>query len=864
MAMRFVLAVIFFGLSFVEANILIESRDEQLANSAQTLLRVRVFNDSKDALQNVELRYFLSCKERPIILDKHHPQNLSAEIVTSGSECPFLKISIPLLFPGMYPDSGGMALGLHFSDWSGFKKEADFSEPESDSFQLTEKIVVYIGGEYVRGILRGTLSSASPISLRSGSEIPLGPGENVHFAWREVEGAGSYRLNVVSAKDSSVVLQEVTEKNRMDAVLDSGEYLWNVESSAYSKGSAFWTGKTIQFDNPPQRLRVLLDTSYVMSKTLDVVPRAARKDTKLLDVKWGEMAVAREWDRPHLEHEHYDEEEGFRCWAVGAQMLNHYYGGNITQDEIKLKFKNHFGIEKLNVLAANKILGAFLHSSQGALSVSLLSSVVRWTLNENSFLHEKNLAPSDKEVMEWINAGAPLYVWTHKHVMIIDAYRLSLSKRLDVRLLNTDNDGTVEWRTLRSVGLEGFVAVEVQGTVRMTDGRIHTDSDHDGLMDYDEIERFGTDPKNADSDGDGIKDKTEIFSYTIREKLEGSVGNFYRGIEVEIYADIDDDSLRAELDFDSDGGGISDGMEDKNKNGIRDSGETDVFDEMDDNGLMIADLLDVPGNLTVYARGKLWINDGVKCFAEKNCDVASEAKDSAYAVNIGRIAYVRRIESKGGVLLRDYANVTGNVRIYSLPQKNLNAVLQNNVNFARVSFPLLEALWPYRIVEIPAMPEVGDSIKEIAYHESYTIQNGDRLKTLKVHSGGTLFIAPGEMFVGSIQLESGSKVHFVNPGQRTVLHLNGSAVWRAQNTNENLGHVAKGFMLIQHGSEEMAVEGMWAGTIFAPNADLILGQSSKKLHGRFLGKDITVHQYATVYHVKFEPENTLELVRRGK
>lgn len=173
----------------------------------------------------------------------------------------------------------------------------------------------------------------------------------------------------------------------MDAVLDSGEYLWNVESSVYGKGSAFWTGKTIQFDDPPQRLLVLLDTSYVMSKALDVVPRAARKDTKLLDVKWGEMAVAREWDRPHLEHEHYDEEEEFRCWAVGAQVLNHYYGGNITQDEIKLKFKKHFGNENLNILAANKILGAFLHGSQGAMNDTLLSSVVRWVLNEKSVLH---------------------------------------------------------------------------------------------------------------------------------------------------------------------------------------------------------------------------------------------------------------------------------------------------------------------------------------------------------------------------------------------------------------------------------------------------------------------------------------------
>ena len=79
-----------------------------------------------------------------------------------------------------------------------------------------------------------------------------------------------------------------------------------------------------------------------------------------------------------------------------------------------------------------------------------------------------------------------------------------------------------------------------------------------------------------------------------------------------------------------------------------------------------------------------------------------------------------------------------------------------------------------------------------------------------------------------------------------------------------LGEMFMGSIQLESGSEAMAVEGMWAGTIFAPNADLILGQSSKKLYGRFLGKDITVHQYATVYHVKFEPENTLELVRRGK
>lgn len=50
--------------------------------------------------------------------------------------------------------------------------------------------------------------------------------------------------------------------------------------------------------------------------------------------------------------------------------------------------------------------------------------------------------------------------------------------------------------------------------------------------------------------------------------------------------------------------------------------------------------------------------------------------------------------------------------------------------------------------------------------------------------------------------------------------------------------------------------------IFAPNADLVLGQSSKKLYGRFLGKNVTVHQYAQVYSVPFNPE--MKTVIAGK
>ena len=861
----YICCILLFTAATSYANVIVESRDEQRQNPFQTLLRIRFFNDSQDTLKNIELHYFLSKKNHQIILDKHHPQNLSTELVAVDSTISILKISISQLSPGIFPDSGGLALGLHFSDWSDFEKDSDFSTPKNGDFHVTDKIAVYAGEQFLSGFLPGTLPNANPISLKSGSEVSIGPGERVHFAWREVDNAASYRLNVLSASDSTIVLQTVTEKNRVDARLEAGEYLWNVEASEYGSESSFWDGNLIRTDTP-YKLIVFADTTYLMSKSLNVLPLSARKDTRLLDLKWGEMALAREWDKPHLDHEHYDEEEHSRCWAVGAQMLNRYYGGDLTQDEIKLKFKGYPNVSVFSDSIRAKLLGAFLHYYQGGMFAESFENILDWVLGGNVTLQRTDEAPSDSETMKWINRGIPLYVWTHSHVMIIDAYRYSLSKRLDVRLLNTDNNGTVEWRSLRSTEIKGFIAAEISRTVRNSDKRIHTDSDGDGLMDFDEIERFGTNPNNPDSDGDGVDDKTEIFSYTIRDTIVDKDSTIWKiGLNKLTFADIDGDGLRAEMDFDSDGGGVSDGSEDKNQNGILESGETDVYNADDDDSSNTGPV-NVPGNTTLYALKTVTVNDGVKCHAGKKfrCDIASESGDSAYAVNIGRSAEVRRIESKGGIFLRDYASVTGNIKIYSLPEKNWPLTTQNNVKFSRAFFSTLKTLWPYRVAELSPMPSAGDSIADVAYGKSRTLKNGDRIKTLRVHSGGTLFIAPGEMYAENIQLESGSRVQFINPGQRTVLHLNGTVIWRAHNQNEDLEQVAKGFMLAQHGNETMTVEGMWAGTIFAPNADLILGQSNKKLYGRFLGRNITVHQYATVYSVNFNPETTTEFVWREK
>ncbi len=139
-----------------------------------------------------------------------------------------------------------------------------------------------------------------------------------------------------------------------------------------------------------------------------------------------------------------------------------------------------------------------------------------------------------------------------------------------------------------------------------------------------------------------------------------------------------------------------------------------------------------------------------------------------------------------GLHFSDWSDFGKNVKIYSLPEKDLKMAMQNNVKFTRASFSTLQSLWPYRVAELASMPSVGDSVVDVAYGKSLVLGNGDKIKTLKVHPGGTLYIATGEMYVENIQLESGSKLQFVSPGQRSVLHLNGSVIWRAHNLNGKL------------------------------------------------------------------------------
>ena len=133
------------------------------------------------------------------------------------------------------------------------------------------------------------------------------------------------------------------------------------------------------------------------------------------------------------------------------------------------------------------------------------------------------------------------------------------------------------------------------------------------------------------------------------------------------------------------------------------------------------------------------------------------------------------------------------------------------------------------------MPQVPKSKnKAVRAGETYHLKDGDVFSTLHVEPQATLIIEPGEIIWRSYNSENANNIQY----------------W----TN-----VARGFKLAHHSSQKFYIEGLWAGTIFAPKAKVIMGQVNKTIYGRILARGVVVHQYAKVYRVDFNPTDAMQV-----
>ncbi len=308
----------------------------------------------------------------------------------------------------------------------------------------------------------------------------------------------------------------------------------------------------------------------VASKDLGLHPPVAqRKDTPMLCLECQESGK-HSWNNQHI-----DTIEGFNkcphcktyCARASVAMINRYYQGSLTQDEIAYNiFKEHgpvgkvIGGKRVNDLGHNK-----------GFDEDQVTKAIKWAMAGQDGLNAEDI--SFPKIVKYIDERRPLVTATSSHVLVLDGYDDYEDDADDtIHVINpwTGTEYPVKfsetsqkriWAPLRNSDDQGR-----KGNPNIRDSNYQwTDSDKDGVLDFDEIYRFKSEPNFPapyDSDFDGISDFAEIWGFRFGK---GLVPRYPKtGWNIWNEPNFDGDSL-------------PDGLEDINKNGTMDPGECDPF-----------------------------------------------------------------------------------------------------------------------------------------------------------------------------------------------------------------------------------------------------------------------------------------------
>lgn len=732
--------------------------------------------------------------------------------------------------------------------------------------------------------------------------VKIIPGENnVLFSWRYENGIDLYRIIVFDQNGNEIYNLNTTSTSIL-LPFTPGDYSWTVIGEDEYLISYFGNSRNITQTN---LLKIELSNITGPRKLLNIPIIKGRRDTRMLNLGYLDHISDYSWDRPNLESNKIEDMEETRCWAIAIELMNHIYGGDLTQDEIV--YKAQFHKDDPYIIPLYGLGGEVESDPETGKPIGTVPKTLMWALNLNNVddLNYAEGSPSYEVVKNAIDMGGgkPIYVNTPGHSMVIYGYVGTADNYAFYYAFDGNNNGYLTTSLNYTTPIVSyFIPNVIYGNVVMSDYRIHFDSDGDGITNFEEEERFHTDPHNPDTDNDGIEDKREIFNYT---RLSGhSDDKGQRDTPYDGYPNVSINGKSRKHPLFTAYVGIRN-KGDKNANDIfAESDSDDDGDGMDD-GLYIGhhkDLsdfhinnMDIPGDYTIFGREYVAINDNVKCFdtqEESNsyCNIYSSDEDifSYYDVtyspvsigvqahvgninycNRGKSAYYPNIREKA--FLRSNATVHGNVNISHINSENSiseyismqkGSSIQGEVNFHKMTYWENNFIYTYS-TDMPSIPQ--NQTKLVQNGETYHLKDDDKFSSLKVQSGGTLIIEPGEMFVDKLlQIDANATIRFAEPGKGTILHTNGQIIWHTYNSEPTSNtqywiNVAKGFKLAHHSSQKFYLEGMWAGTIYAPKAKVILGQVTKTIYGRFLARDVVVHQFAKVYRVDFDPTDAVQV-----
>lgn len=419
---------------------------------------------------------------------------------------------------------------------------------------------------------------------------------SIKLGWYPVAGATSYRIQISTDSEfnGTITDSKTQTPSFKTPALEAGDYFWRVQavfedgsSAEFSPVNSFTISSTELPNFPAQSSYILIPNAYAaetvppLREGVLAVPMIYQhKDTAMLQMESRNESGTHAWDKDHGELDESDPSDNTNCVLASIAMVNTFAGGDLSQDRI--------GYE---ILEGNDVL------------VGIWPNDPVWDLNygrgfyDNETFHALTFAFNGASVVQYdvtsadalwdtvtreIDAGRPVVAGVPGHVIVITGYYQFSQSGPNARWLTINDPWSGRYllnleRMANRSRVERYWLVSDTSNPRRNEAGLTRDSDGDGMVDFDETERFKTKPGNRDSDQDGVDDKTEVYA-TVFDPDHGwaqwRAAGFGR--------DLDEDKRFMELDRDSDGGGCKDGEEDKNANGKRDGGETYNFDKEDD------------------------------------------------------------------------------------------------------------------------------------------------------------------------------------------------------------------------------------------------------------------------------------------
>ena len=666
--------------------------------------------------------------------------------------------------------------------------------------------------------------------------------------------------------------------------------------------------------------------SYVKNKCFGATAFCAMKDTRMLADNWSVGFNKDNWNKvfPKVD---YDGNENkavkSRCWLTMAQMINHYKGGDISEDEIMYNVRGGLGntdgggpIETMQAVkyALNQdlwdqatytaLINAYLASGVIPISNYIVNTSVDGWFAGPPNLYTIISTIESGNVMGLSQVNKKLAYETHS--LILNGYKIASNGNVYIHVLNAYNMGEEEWRyycNISFLGLDVLINFFANGTKltklleaisgkelidyayfsyyipplyakgRSSNADVFNDTDGDGIVDIDEKERFGTDPMKKDSDEDGIEDYDEILDYkkceTYSNKfmpyvyvITGTNGEkIYHSINEPqwsyiVQSDFDGDGLHAAIDDDSDGDGYCD-IQEKGYLGNGFAHNCERYDAT----IYPEGLTPNCKNLSValLAKEKLQLNDRARCVTQSGsyCPVASYEKlfNGDYGVALGVSSYVGNVYSSKSVLMRDRSFISGNLETgASVVKQSSNVTVSGKIIEKSTAVDTYQdyysnlmngftsnTIFPIYFQKVVNSGETyySSSFGTNSSHTDYNFNSNSELSLNKMN----------DFELGSLKFQYGAKLYA--PTKSVTFYIGNDFQWNGTIVTNDMISAAKHIKIVYYGSDRVYIQTDFAGTIIAPNAEVVVGQSGKNFYGAIYAKSIVVHQNTKITWVPF-------------